>query len=94
MTAPLVVLFDLGDTLVANYRRGDCGWRKPAPQPFFAALAHFEARPEECIFVGDDPRWDVSGAVECGLEAVLLDRYGGHPDFAGRRLTTLEGLLA
>ena len=41
---------------------GEVGWRKPALPLFRAALNHFACRAEECLFIGDDPRWDVYGA--------------------------------
>ena len=52
----------------------DCGWRKPARQIFDHALARLGATPGQCVFVGDDPRWDIAGPQAAGLEAVLIDR--------------------
>jgi putative hydrolase of the HAD superfamily len=54
----------------------DVGWRKPARQIFDAALEALRARPEECLFVGDDPRWDLVGPKAVGIEAILIDRWG------------------
>jgi putative hydrolase of the HAD superfamily len=55
----------------------DCGWRKPAKQIFEHALDLLGAKPGECVFVGDDPRWDVAGPAAVGMDAVLIDRDGG-----------------
>ncbi len=52
----------------------DCGWRKPARQIFGHALGMLGAAPEQCVFVGDDPRWDIVGPQAVGMEAVLIDR--------------------
>ena len=52
----------------------DCGWRKPARQIFDHALAKLGATPGQCVFVGDDPRWDIAGPQAVGMEAVLIDR--------------------
>ncbi len=52
----------------------DCGWRKPARPIFDHALARLGASPEQCVFVGDDPRWDIAGPQALGMEAVLIDR--------------------
>ena len=52
----------------------DVGWRKPAPQPFQAALARLGLAAAECLFVGDDPRWDLAGPQALGMPAVVLDR--------------------
>ena len=75
---------------------GDVGWRKPDERIFRHALSLLRAEPDECIFVGDDPRWDVAGPRRVGMEAVLIDRTGSAP--AGdaptvRNLSELEGLL-
>ena len=54
----------------------DVGWRKPAGPIFERALALLGAEPRDCLFVGDDPRWDLAGARAVGIEAVLIDRRG------------------
>jgi len=50
----------------------DAGWRKPHPAPFSLALSRLGVSPQEAIFVGDDPRWDVEGAKRSDIKAVLL----------------------
>jgi putative hydrolase of the HAD superfamily len=35
-----------------------------------------QVQPRQCIFVGDDPRWDLVGPRAVGMEAILIDRYG------------------
>jgi len=54
----------------------DVGWRKPARQIFEFALEKLQAQPQQCIFVGDDPRRDLLGPRAVGIEAVLIDRRG------------------
>ena len=54
----------------------DVGWRKPARQIFEFTLEKLQALPQHCIFVGDDPRWDLVGPRAVGIEAVLIDRRG------------------
>jgi len=51
---------------------GDVGWRKPNPAPFQRALELVHVAPADAIFLGDDPRWDVIGAQNAGLRALLL----------------------
>ncbi len=53
---------------------GDCGWRKPARPIFDYTLGTLKATPDQCVFVGDDPRWDIAGPQALGIEAVLIDR--------------------
>ena len=54
----------------------DVGWRKPAPQIFEYALQKLGVEPRACLFVGDEPRWDLVGPRALGIEAVLIDRVG------------------
>jgi HAD superfamily hydrolase (TIGR01509 family) len=51
----------------------DVGFRKPHRAPFDRALAMLDVAPTDALFVGDDPRWDVAGAQNAGLRAVLVD---------------------
>ncbi|MGD2174809.1 MAG: HAD family hydrolase [Candidatus Brocadiaceae bacterium] len=68
----------------------DAGWRKPAPQLFEFVLDRLGTTPERCIFVGDDPRWDVVGPRAVGIDAVLLDRSGRSTQ---SDVQVIEGLL-
>lgn len=54
----------------------EVGWRKPAQPMFRKALRHFGCRPQECIYVGDNPRWDIQGARRANMVPVLIDRNG------------------
>ena len=55
---------------------GEIGWRKPARPIFDHAMERLGVTPDECLFVGDDPRWDIAGPRAAGIEAVLIDRDG------------------
>lgn len=57
---------------------------KPAPELFLRALGALGASPGEAVHLGDHPRNDFEGARRAGLEAVLLDRQGAHPDVSPR----------
>jgi putative hydrolase of the HAD superfamily len=52
----------------------DVGWRKPARQIFDATLKTLQVRSEQCLFVGDDPRWDLAGPRAVGIGSILMDR--------------------
>lgn len=54
----------------------DVGWRKPAKQIFECTLKKLNALPRDCIFVGDDPRWDVTGPQAIGISPIIIDRKG------------------
>ncbi|MFY9750577.1 MAG: HAD family hydrolase [Methanoregula sp.] len=51
------------------------GVKKPAPDPFLAALDAVSARPEEALFIGDSPRRDIEPCKHLGIRTVYA-RYG------------------
>jgi HAD superfamily hydrolase (TIGR01662 family) len=63
---------------------GSYGKVKPSPLIFRAALELVGCEPQAALMVGDSPRDDVAGAKAVGMQAVLLDRAGLHPDAAER----------
>jgi putative hydrolase of the HAD superfamily len=75
---------------------GDVGWRKPAPQMFVHAAAALGVPCERCVFVGDEPEWDVIGSAGAGMRPILIDRDDVHAAYDGlriRRLPEIEYLL-
>ena len=52
----------------------DVGWRKPDRRVFEHTLDLLRARVDECVFVGDDPRWDLAGPRAIGMRAILIGR--------------------
>jgi len=60
------------------------GKTKPHASIFRAVLDLLEVAPEEAAMVGDTVEDDVEGARAIGMQAVLVDRLGGHPDFEPR----------
>ena len=69
------------------------GKTKPHESIFRAMLASLEVTAPEAAMVGDTLADDVEGALAVGMEAVLIDREGRHPDVEGA-LTDLRGLPA
>jgi len=57
----------------------DVGWRKPAAPIFGQACELLRTAPDNCLFVGDHPRWDVAGARQAGMQAVQLCRGVNSP---------------
>jgi HAD superfamily hydrolase (TIGR01662 family) len=49
----------------------DVGYLKPHPTIFQMALNCVGVKPQEAVFVGDDPEADIAGAQAAGLHAVL-----------------------
>lgn len=59
---------------------------KPDPRAFTVLCQRLGAAPGSVMFVGDDPVTDVAGALDAGLQAVLIDRdQAGHT--AGRAVS-------
>ena len=54
----------------------DIGWRKPSKPIFEFAMKTLGVLPSNCLFVGDEPKWDLRGPRAVGIEAVLIDRHG------------------
>jgi HAD superfamily hydrolase (TIGR01493 family) len=57
----------LGTATPRVFISGELGAAKPDPAPFLAALAWAGCRPEEALFVGDDPVRDIAGAAGVGM---------------------------
>lgn len=54
----------------------EAGAAKPHPAVFERALALAGAQPAGAVMVGDSPDTDVRGALELGIPAMLVDRWG------------------
>ncbi len=73
---------------------GDVGWRKPAPQIFMHAVKQLDVQCNQCVFVGDELQWDISGSAAVGMHPVLIDRDNVHKDFSGDRIIDLNNISA
>ncbi len=71
----------------------DVGWRKPAKPVFVHAMEKLGLSAHDCIFVGDDPRWDLVGPRSVGMEAVVISREGRRPDINAAQIASLSELL-
>ncbi len=69
------------------------GKTKPHESIFLRMLELLDVRAREAAMVGDTVEDDIEGARAVGMEAVLLDRDGRHPEIADR-LIDLRGLSA
>ena len=98
--------FDLihRDRDIVQYMRfvlasGDYPRAKPAPDPYLAALARFEASPDDAIVVEDSER-GLAAAVAAGIDCVVVDNaFVRGQDFSAAThrigdLRELPGLLA
>lgn len=58
---------------------------KPEPGIYLRFLEYFHLRPEECVFIDDDPR-NIEGAIRCGMGGVI---YHGDAAELRRKLRQL-----
>jgi len=54
---------------------GDTKAKKPSPAPFKRAVKELKLKPDEIIFVGDNPARDILGAKRAGMKTCLAE-YG------------------
>ena len=63
-------IYDLFESVTTSE---DAGFYKPHPKPFQLALERAGVKPEEALYVGDNPSKDCVGARNVGMLGVLLD---------------------
>ena len=66
----------LRDYFVHQVNAADVMARKPDPRIFHAFCEGLDIAPQECLYVGDDPEYDIEGARNAGMPAVWIDREG------------------
>lgn len=76
-------------------------WYKPSVQPFARAASTLDIPPASCLFIGDDPDRDITGARRAGMRTarVLNGPYRHRPclppaDLVLNRITNLEAALS
>jgi HAD superfamily hydrolase (TIGR01549 family) len=52
------------------------GIRKPNPAIFKVALQHLHSQPEQSLYIGDTPRFDIAGANRSGMVSVWYNPKG------------------
>jgi HAD superfamily hydrolase (TIGR01549 family) len=67
------------------------GVEKPAAPIFLTALERIKTEAAAAIYIGDQYQSDVLGALNVGMQAVLIDRYEINKDVSGcPRITSLQ----
>lgn len=73
---------------------GELGVHKPDRRIYDHAAKLLGVPNEACVFVGDDPASDISGALSAGMEAVWIDRWEDEGAFADEpRVRRVESVL-
>lgn len=52
------------------------GLKKPDPRIYELAMQRLNVKPEQCLFVGDGGSRELTGALQVGMQAVLIQPYG------------------
>lgn len=91
----------LGDLIEHAVSASDLMVAKPDPQIYQHLAQRFDARPEEIVYVGDHPHYDVVGSIDAGYQAVWINREAipwppqlPQPDHQVSDLHQLEALLS
>lgn len=88
----LLADLDVRDMFDVRVISGIEGMEKPDPRIYQLALARASLEPNEVVYVGDIPEFDVDPPAALGMFPVLLDRRGRHGDHAGVRISDLAQL--
>ena len=64
--------YEIIDYFDVRITSGDTGYIKPHPFIYQKALELLGMKPDEAVFVGDRPNFDIQGANDAGLTSVLM----------------------
>lgn len=59
----------------------EVGWKKPAKEFYLSACEIVNRKPEQILFVGDDPENDYRAARAVGMDALLYDASSDYRDY-------------
>jgi HAD superfamily hydrolase (TIGR01549 family) len=82
----------INDAFDAIITSVEFGIKKPDHRIFEHAAFRLCVKTGDCLYVGDNPREDYEGAMNAGMEALLIDRNGKFHDFTGNRINKLMEL--
>jgi HAD superfamily hydrolase (TIGR01509 family) len=84
----------IADCFLTITDSGLVGYEKPHPEIFRQALLSLHAQPEESLYVGDVYSVDYAGAVNAGMQAILMDVSGAYRVTNLPRIESLNELEA
>ncbi|WP_175989451.1 HAD family hydrolase [Bacillus sp. Marseille-Q1617] len=74
----------------AIFQAEELGYRKPDPELYTAALSHFDASPDQTIFIGDSWDYDVVAPIKMGMDAIWLNAGNASPPTAHKPLEVIR----
>ncbi len=73
------------------------GLLKPNPEFFYYALSYIDAKPGECLIIGDNYQVDIEGAMQIGMDQVFYNPNGeetlSEPTYQIHNLLELKNIL-
>lgn len=78
LTEPLMEALDLHKRAACIVSSDTTNNRKPHPEPMYYACSLTDARPEECVYIGDARR-DIEAGHNAGMKTIIAE-YGYIPD--------------
>ena len=88
----LLLALGVRDSFPVRVISGVEGIEKPDPRIYELAMARAGVGPEESVYVGDNPEFDVDPPAALGMFTVLIDRRSRHEEHGGVRITDLADL--
>jgi len=64
---------NINKLFIASSFSSDCRMVKPSPKPFKNIVEQLNIPKDECLIVGDSIRRDLGGAINVGIDCVLVD---------------------
>ncbi len=90
---PRVEAYGLAEFFDFTLSAGEAACFKPDPRIFYKALEMANASIEETVYIGDNFFADVVGALNIGMDAILIDPRGVFERYYGVRVKRLRDVL-
>lgn len=71
----------------------EVGFRKPEMEIFHLALDRLGAKAETSVMIGDNPKTDIRGAADAGLQTIFFNPTGNRKSVNQWEIQTLEELI-
>lgn len=71
-TRPELALLGLAERFDRIYISSEIGFQKPDRRFFTAPLRDLELDPADCVMIGNDPACDAGGALNAGMDTILI----------------------
>lgn len=71
----------------------EVGYRKPEKEIFDLSLRRLNARAETSVMIGDNPKTDIRGARDAGLQTIFFNPKGTHKSVSEYQIESLQELI-